>query len=101
MSEPKVKRQVGKYELGQTIGEGTFAKVRLARNMETGEHVAIKIIFKEKVLKHKLVEQVSFIFLEPFQVDKFAQWFQSVCSFFFLLSIILSLFWSVLRNLKI
>ncbi|XP_020583533.1 CBL-interacting protein kinase 33-like isoform X6 [Phalaenopsis equestris] len=59
MSVPKVKRQVGKYELGHSIGEGRFAKVRLARNLETEEQVAIKIISKEKVLKHKLVEQIK------------------------------------------
>ncbi|KAK8956884.1 CBL-interacting protein kinase 32 [Platanthera zijinensis] len=58
MSAPTVKRRVGKYELGKTIGEGTFAKVRLGRNSETGEHVAIKILLKEKVLKHKVVEQI-------------------------------------------
>ncbi|KAG6503213.1 hypothetical protein ZIOFF_035524 [Zingiber officinale] len=57
-SKSKVKRHVGKYELGRTIGEGTFAKVRFAKNIETGEPVAIKILDKEKVLKHKLVEQV-------------------------------------------
>lgn len=55
---PKVKRRVGKYELGRTIGEGTFAKVRIAKNTETGDHVAIKIIDKEKVQKKRLVEQV-------------------------------------------
>jgi serine/threonine protein kinase len=54
-----VKRRVGKFELGRTIGEGTFAKVRLAKNTETGEHVAIKILDKAKVLKHKLAEQVK------------------------------------------
>lgn len=59
-SKSKVKRHVGKYELGRTIGEGTFAKVRFAKNIETGEPVAIKILDKEKVLKHKLVEQVSY-----------------------------------------
>ncbi|XP_065049006.1 CBL-interacting protein kinase 32-like isoform X3 [Musa acuminata AAA Group] len=58
MNTTKVKRRVGKYELGRTIGEGTFAKVKFARNVETGEPVAIKILDKEKVLKHKLVEQV-------------------------------------------
>ncbi|KAG6474524.1 hypothetical protein ZIOFF_068461 [Zingiber officinale] len=58
-SKSKVKRHVGKYELGRTIGEGTFAKVRFAKNIETGEPVAIKIFDKEKVLKHKLVEQNS------------------------------------------
>jgi serine/threonine protein kinase len=56
---PKVKRRVGKYELGRTIGEGTFAKVRFARNTENHEPVAIKILDKEKVQKHRLVEQVS------------------------------------------
>jgi serine/threonine protein kinase len=58
MSATKVKRRVGKYELGRTIGEGTFAKVRFARDTETGDPVAIKIMDKEKVLKHKMVEQV-------------------------------------------
>lgn len=58
MSQPKIKRRVGKYEVGRTIGEGTFAKVRFARNSETGEPVALKILDKEKVLKHKMAEQV-------------------------------------------
>lgn len=55
----QVKRRVGKYEVGRTIGEGTFAKVKFARNSETGEPVALKILDKEKVLKHKMAEQVS------------------------------------------
>lgn len=58
MSQPKIKRKVGKYELGRTIGEGTFAKVKFARNYETGEPVALKILDKEKVLKHKLADQI-------------------------------------------
>ena len=60
MSTTNVKRRVGKYELGRTIGEGTFAKVRFAKNTETGEPVAIKVLDKEKVLRHKMVEQVAF-----------------------------------------
>lgn len=59
MSTGKVKRCVGKYELGRTIGEGTFAKVRFARNSENGDSVAIKILDKEKVLKNKMVEQIK------------------------------------------
>ncbi|KAJ8627242.1 hypothetical protein MRB53_020549 [Persea americana] len=51
--------KVGKYELGRTLGEGTFAKVKFARNSETGENVAIKIIDKEKLLKHKMIEQIK------------------------------------------
>ncbi|KAG6424174.1 hypothetical protein SASPL_114587 [Salvia splendens] len=52
------KRKVGKYELGRTIGEGTFAKVKFAHNTETGDNVAIKILAKTTILKHKMVDQV-------------------------------------------
>ncbi|KAK0579462.1 hypothetical protein LWI29_026662 [Acer saccharum] len=51
--------RVGKYELGRTLGEGSFAKVKFARNTETGENVAIKILDKEKVLKHKMIGQIK------------------------------------------
>ncbi|KAI3839777.1 hypothetical protein MKW98_010082, partial [Papaver atlanticum] len=51
--------RVGKYELGRTVGEGTFAKVKFAKNVETGENVAIKILDKEKVLKHKMIGQIK------------------------------------------
>lgn len=50
--------RVGRYELGRTLGEGNFAKVKFARNLETGENVAIKILDKEKVLKHRMIGQV-------------------------------------------
>ncbi|XP_007024999.2 PREDICTED: CBL-interacting serine/threonine-protein kinase 23 isoform X1 [Theobroma cacao] len=51
--------RVGKYELGRTLGEGTFAKVKFARNIETEQNVAIKILDKEKVLKHKMIGQIK------------------------------------------
>ena len=51
--------RVGKYDLGKTLGEGTFAKVKMARHIETGLTVAIKILDKEKILKHKMVEQIK------------------------------------------
>ncbi|GLT26207.1 hypothetical protein SLA2020_012890 [Shorea laevis] len=52
-------KKVGKYELGRTIGEGTFAKVKYARNMETGESVAAKILAKSTILKHRMVDQIK------------------------------------------
>ncbi|PHU08301.1 CBL-interacting serine/threonine-protein kinase 24 [Capsicum chinense] len=55
----KVKRKLGKYEVGRTIGEGTFAKVKFARNTETGENVAIKVLAKSTILKHRMVEQIE------------------------------------------
>ncbi|RVW16786.1 CBL-interacting serine/threonine-protein kinase 24 [Vitis vinifera] len=68
----KVTRKVGKYEVGRTIGEGTFAKVKFAHNTETGESVAMKVMAKSTILKHRMVDQVSnfssFMNLELFLV---------------------------------
>lgn len=50
--------RVGKYEMGRTLGEGSFAKVKFAKNVETGEFVAIKIVDRDHVRRHKMVEQV-------------------------------------------
>ncbi|KAK2645925.1 hypothetical protein Ddye_021120 [Dipteronia dyeriana] len=52
-------KKVGKYEVGRTIGEGTFAKVKFAQNRETGESVAMKVMAKTTVLKHKMVDQIK------------------------------------------
>lgn len=35
------------YELGPTIGQGSFAVVKLCKNRKTGEEVAIKVIDKK------------------------------------------------------
>ncbi|OMO64203.1 hypothetical protein CCACVL1_21949 [Corchorus capsularis] len=51
--------RVGKYELGKTLGEGSFAKVKFAKNVETGECVAIKILDRDHVLRHHMVEQIK------------------------------------------
>ena len=55
--------RVGKYELGQTLSEGNSAKVKFARNVDTSENVAIKILDKEKILKHKMITQVLIVIL--------------------------------------
>ncbi|KOM57193.1 hypothetical protein LR48_Vigan11g022500 [Vigna angularis] len=51
--------RLGKYELGKTIGEGSFAKVKFAKNVENGNHVAIKILDRSHVLSHKMTEQLK------------------------------------------
>ncbi|KAL0547713.1 hypothetical protein IC582_012137 [Cucumis melo] len=56
---PATRTRVGKYELGKTLGEGTFAKVKFAKNVENGDYVAIKILDREKVLRHRMVEQIK------------------------------------------
>lgn len=50
---------LGRFELGKLLGHGTFAKVHLAKNIKTGEAVAIKIISKDKILKSGLVSHIK------------------------------------------
>lgn len=52
---------MGKYEVGRTIGEGTFAKVKFAQNTETGESVAMKILDRSTIIKHKMADQVCLV----------------------------------------
>ncbi|GAV72027.1 Pkinase domain-containing protein/NAF domain-containing protein [Cephalotus follicularis] len=54
-----VVRKVGKYEVGRTIGEGTFAKVKFAQNTETGESVAVKVLDRTTIIKHKMIDQIK------------------------------------------
>ncbi|RAL42310.1 hypothetical protein DM860_012093 [Cuscuta australis] len=48
-----------RYELGRFLGQGTFAKVYYARNLITGESVAIKVIDKDRVLRVGLMNQIK------------------------------------------
>ncbi|NP_001306622.1 CBL-interacting serine/threonine-protein kinase 14 [Nelumbo nucifera] len=48
----------GKYELGKLLGCGAFAKVYHARNVRTGQSVAIKSISKHKIIKGGLVSHI-------------------------------------------
>ncbi|XAR66582.1 Non-specific serine/threonine protein kinase [Bertholletia excelsa] len=50
---------LGRYEIGKLLGHGTFAKVYHARNIKTGESVAIKVIDKEKILKGGLIAHIK------------------------------------------
>ncbi|KAL8201795.1 hypothetical protein R6Q57_010942 [Mikania cordata] len=59
MNSPKIKCIYGKYEVGRTIGEGPSGKMKFARNVQTGEPVCLKILDKDKVLKLKLIEQIT------------------------------------------
>jgi 5'-AMP-activated protein kinase, catalytic alpha subunit len=59
MAEHKANVLLGKYEMGKMLGQGTFAKVYRARNNETSESVAVKVIDKEKVMKVGLVDQIK------------------------------------------
>ncbi|CAI5726996.1 unnamed protein product [Peronospora destructor] len=55
----KMVKKVGKYEIGKTLGEGTFGKVKYAVNTETDERVAIKVLDKEKIQKQNMGAQIK------------------------------------------
>ncbi|KAL6542776.1 CBL-interacting serine/threonine-protein kinase 12 [Orobanche hederae] len=50
---------LGRYDIGKLIGQGSFAKVYNARNVRTGESVAIKVIDKEKIVKVGLIAHIK------------------------------------------
>ena len=53
-----MKEIAGDYLIKQTIGEGTFSKVKLGVNMFTGQKVAIKILDKVKIIEEVGIERV-------------------------------------------
>lgn len=59
MSSQSSRTRVGSYELGRTLREGTFGKVKFARNVATGQSVAIKVVDREKVLKQHLIDKIK------------------------------------------
>ncbi|CAI0405069.1 unnamed protein product [Linum tenue] len=48
-----------RYEVGRLLGQGNFAKVHHARDLKTGQSVAIKVIDKVKALKAGLTNNIK------------------------------------------
>ncbi|XP_022760785.1 CBL-interacting serine/threonine-protein kinase 1-like isoform X2 [Durio zibethinus] len=51
--------QLGNYELGRTLGEGNFAKVKLAKNLHSGLLFAVKILDKSKLIQLNITDQIK------------------------------------------
>ncbi|XP_050947910.1 CBL-interacting serine/threonine-protein kinase 1-like isoform X11 [Cucumis melo] len=49
--------RMGKYELGRTIGHGSFGKVKFAINVENGQPFALKVLDKSKIIDLKFTHQ--------------------------------------------
>lgn len=58
-SRKKDSMRLGKYEVGRTLGEGNFGKVKYARNLETGQSFAIKILEKHRILDLNITDQIK------------------------------------------
>ena len=51
-------KKVGKYELGKTLGSGSFSKVKLGVD-DQGRQYAVKIIEKEQLVREHMEEQLK------------------------------------------
>ncbi|KAL5785740.1 hypothetical protein ACOSQ2_008132 [Xanthoceras sorbifolium] len=51
--------QLGKYQLGRTLGEGNFGKVKLATNLDSGQAFAVKILEKNRIIDLKITDQIK------------------------------------------
>ena len=49
-------KRVGSYLVGRTLGEGSFAKVRLGLHLPTAEKVAIKVLDKHRAANDSYME---------------------------------------------
>jgi 5'-AMP-activated protein kinase, catalytic alpha subunit len=49
---------LGAYEMGRTLGEGSFGKVKLARHRATGVHFAVKVLDRARILTLRIHDQV-------------------------------------------
>ncbi|KAE8783894.1 CBL-interacting protein kinase 24 [Hordeum vulgare] len=52
------KKMVGRYEVGWTIGHGSFAKVKFTVDADTGVPVAMKVLDEATILNHRMLQQV-------------------------------------------
>lgn len=52
-------KRVGNYELGKTIGRGTFSKVKYGVDLKTGKAYAIKIVDRAQVVKEHMEAQLK------------------------------------------
>ena len=50
--------QLDSYEIGVTLGTGSFGRVRIAKEKKTGRFVAVKILKKAEIIKMKQVDHI-------------------------------------------
>ncbi|GMM55146.1 calmodulin-dependent protein kinase [Maudiozyma humilis] len=78
----------GKYDFGKTLGAGTFGLVREARNITTGEKVAVKILLKKALKGNDVQLQMLYDELSLLQhlhhpnIVEFKDWFESRDKFY-------------------
>ena len=51
--------KLSEYEMGETLGTGSFGRVKIAKKKKTGEYFAIKIMKKREILKSKQADHIA------------------------------------------
>jgi protein kinase A len=46
------------YEIGQTLGTGSFGRVKISKSKSSGKYFAIKILKKAEIIKLKQVDHI-------------------------------------------
>ena len=59
MSDKVKLMKLSDYEMGDTLGTGSFGRVKIAKNKKTNEYVAMKIMKKVEILKSKQADHIS------------------------------------------
>jgi len=52
------KLKLADYDLGQTLGTGSFGRVKLSKSKSNGKYCAIKILKKAEIIKLKQVDHI-------------------------------------------
>ena len=47
------------FEMGETLGTGSFGRVKIAKDRKSGEYVAMKIMKKAEIIKSKQADHIS------------------------------------------
>ena len=55
----RAEQRIGQYTIVKTLGEGSFGKVKLAVHRVTGQHVALKIIARKKLISRDMQGRVE------------------------------------------
>lgn len=51
--------RLGKYQIGRTLGEGNFGKVKYAVNLDSGEPFAVKILQKSRIIDLNINDRIK------------------------------------------
>ncbi len=52
------KLKLSDFDLGQTLGTGSFGRVRISKSKQTGKYHAIKVLKKAEIIKLKQVDHI-------------------------------------------